>query len=210
MNFKQIAHQLASILALTAAAYLPYASADTLGVPSPTSGESFTLYNSSAGSFTNIFSFNVNSDAIFFFTGSSNDTVGTLDFEGISNGASLTSVTLLDSTTNTSTDALVTSNTSFTSSSVFGTYEQTSYAAVLGGITLYAADNYQLIFKGVSETIYSQVNGTIFLTPTISLVPIPGSIWLFSSAFAAIIGFTRRKSFSQKTSLPNMDFAGSR
>ncbi len=210
MNFKQNAHQLASILALSAAAYLPYASADTLGVPSPTSGESFTLYNSSADSFTNIFSFNVNSDAIFFFTGSSNDIVGTFDFEGISNGASLTSVTLLDTTTNTSTGASVTSNTSFTSSSIFGTYEQTSYAAVLGGITLYAADNYQLIFNGVSETVYSQVNGTIFLTPTISSVPIPSASWLFSSALAAIIVFARRKLLSQKTSLPNLGFAGLR
>lgn len=195
MKLKLKACQLAGVAALSALVYMPHASAG-INVPTPPSGYNFTLFNTSSGTFTDTWNFSVNSDAIFSFLGSSNATVGTGNLAFLSNGATLSSVSLLDTTLGTTIDTTLNSSTTFTAGSGANTYQQTTYQATLGGINVNAADNYQLVFKGFSEISNSSVGGTIFLSSALSFpaapIPIPSVVWLFLTGLLGVHGLNRR------------------
>ncbi|WP_347989571.1 hypothetical protein [Methylomonas sp. AM2-LC] len=201
MNVKQKNGYLGVILALSAAIYLPQANASILSVPSPTEGDSFNIFNLTAGNFTDYYSFNVASDALFSFTGNSVDTLGTGGLSFLTNGASLTNVYLLDITSNKSTAAHLTSNTVTKVSPINAsdTYTQTSYSASLGGILLNSTDSYELVFTGHSENSNSTVGGTLFLEPTypltspgtVNAVPLSSSTWMFLTGIVGFLGLSR-------------------
>ena len=98
-----------------------------IGVPTPTEGYSFTEYTAGPGSYADAFSFSVSKNALFSFAGSVDDTVGTGNIAYLSNGASLTSVDLVDTTTDTSTAAKISHNTYFTAGTDPNTFTETKY-----------------------------------------------------------------------------------
>ena len=196
MIFKQKTGHLAGIIALSAVMYLPQASASTLAVPSPTSGDSFTIYNIAAGSFTDSYAFTVNNDAIFSFSGIAIDKVGTGLFIGLTKGDSLQDVTLLDTTTNTTQTAFLSSTPDSTVVDVNNTYIETTYLASLGGILLNKNDNYELVYTGNSETSNSTISSTIFLTPApaaVAAVPLPSATWLFLTGLMGFLGLSKSR-----------------
>lgn len=197
MKFKQKTGQLASILVLSAVLYMPQASASPLMVPSPQTGDSFTIFNISAGLFTENYTFNVNSDALFSFSGSSIDTIGYGGLGFLTNGASLNSVSILDTTSNANTNIQLTSNTTTQVNSLNPSdyITQTTYRANLGNFLLNASDSYQLIFNGNSEGNNSNISGTIFLSTAsaVTTVPLPGATWLFLTGLMGFLGLNRSR-----------------
>jgi len=197
MKFKQKAGHLAGILALSAVMYIPQASASPLVVPSPAGGDSFSIFNIGTGGFTDNYAFAVNSDALFSFTGGSIDTLGTGVFNVLTQGASLSSVSLLDTTTNISQPAFLSSSSepTITITNPNGTYDQTTYSASLGGVALNTTDSYELVFKGTSEIANSKVTGTIFLAPApvVTAVPLPSATWLFLSGLMGFLGLNKSR-----------------